>query len=324
MHRRNYTSANGSYRFGFNGQEKDDEIYGDGNMNSAQYWEYDTRLGRRWNLDPEVKSWQSRYACFSNNPISRIDPDGDDDYFDQNGKYIGSSISGTKVRIVNTLNIEKINGFYVPTKTGINLVNPKVGEANSMMLSSFISSKKISSNQKAKAVLNILNKYADDENITGDIGVYADLGPSLANTSSAKKISFNLFQKKLLWINNYSNIKSVLFHEKGHQDEKPTNNPYDDHANIYYNQINGDDFKTTDSDFQLNSVISGFCQYGMNSYNKGEKGSVLSRISKINSSNLGFTLTPVFDNKTHKIKSMIITKDNESYSVDYKVLSSPN
>ena len=77
LHRRNYTSANGSYRFGFNGQEKDDEIYGDGNMNSAQYWEYDTRLGRRWNLDPKPTVGISNYACFANNPIWYRDINGD-------------------------------------------------------------------------------------------------------------------------------------------------------------------------------------------------------------------------------------------------------
>jgi hypothetical protein len=41
------------YRFGFNGQEKVNEIAGVGNHNTAEFWEYDTRLGRRWNLDPK-------------------------------------------------------------------------------------------------------------------------------------------------------------------------------------------------------------------------------------------------------------------------------
>jgi hypothetical protein len=37
------------YRYGFNGQEKSDEIAGEGNHNTAEFWEYDTRTGRRWN-----------------------------------------------------------------------------------------------------------------------------------------------------------------------------------------------------------------------------------------------------------------------------------
>ena len=66
------------YRFGMNTQEKDDEIYGKGNASSAEFWEYDTRLGRRWNLDPLAFKfpWQSPYVCFNNNPLSVIDYKG--------------------------------------------------------------------------------------------------------------------------------------------------------------------------------------------------------------------------------------------------------
>ena len=83
------------YRFGFNGQEKDDEVSGAGNSYTAQFWQYDSRLGRRWNLDPIVKHFFSSYQTFSNNPIIFIDPNGDDDYYNKAGKYVGSSGSGT-------------------------------------------------------------------------------------------------------------------------------------------------------------------------------------------------------------------------------------
>ncbi|MFO0322304.1 MAG: hypothetical protein ACK504_07750, partial [Bacteroidota bacterium] len=54
-------SCTGAYRYGFNGQEKDDEIAGNGNINTAEFWQYDTRLGRRWNIDPVVKPSRSGY-----------------------------------------------------------------------------------------------------------------------------------------------------------------------------------------------------------------------------------------------------------------------
>lgn len=42
------------YSFGFNGQEKDNEITDvKGTHNTAMFWEYDTRLGMRWNMDPK-------------------------------------------------------------------------------------------------------------------------------------------------------------------------------------------------------------------------------------------------------------------------------
>ncbi|MGQ2985549.1 MAG: hypothetical protein ACT6R1_18865 [Flavobacterium sp.] len=58
---------------------KDDEVYGvEGTSYTAEYWQYDSRLGRRWNVDPVVKPWESPYACFKNNPIWHIDVNGDD------------------------------------------------------------------------------------------------------------------------------------------------------------------------------------------------------------------------------------------------------
>ncbi len=63
------------YSYGFNGQEKVDEINGKvGSHYTAEFWEYDALLGRRWNTDPVVKPWESPYATFSNNPILFADP----------------------------------------------------------------------------------------------------------------------------------------------------------------------------------------------------------------------------------------------------------
>ncbi len=72
---RNFNSN--SYKFGMNGQLKDDEISGVVGANySAEFWEYDSRIVKRWNTDPVVKEWESPYACFAGNPIGRVDPTG--------------------------------------------------------------------------------------------------------------------------------------------------------------------------------------------------------------------------------------------------------
>ena len=65
------------YRYGFNTQEQDDEVYGNGNLNTAKFWEYDTRLGRRWCIDPKPIVGISSYACFKNNSIIYRDLLGD-------------------------------------------------------------------------------------------------------------------------------------------------------------------------------------------------------------------------------------------------------
>jgi RHS repeat-associated protein len=66
------------YQYGFNGQEKDNEVMGEGNSYTAEFWNYDVRLGRRWNTDPVVKPHESPYAILANNPIWFIDPNGAD------------------------------------------------------------------------------------------------------------------------------------------------------------------------------------------------------------------------------------------------------
>jgi hypothetical protein len=70
-------NVNDKYEFGFNGQLKINEIAGMGNHNTALFWEYDTRLGRRWNLDPKPHIGTSDYSVFGGNPIFNADPSGD-------------------------------------------------------------------------------------------------------------------------------------------------------------------------------------------------------------------------------------------------------
>jgi RHS repeat-associated protein len=68
----------GGYRYGFGGQEKDQEVYGSTSLYYAAFWEYDARIGRRWNVDPITKPWESPFASFKNNPLFFADPDGKD------------------------------------------------------------------------------------------------------------------------------------------------------------------------------------------------------------------------------------------------------
>ncbi len=91
---RNFETGNG-YRYGFNTQEQDDEIYGNGNLNTAEFWQYDTRLGRRWNIDPEYKlvPFESTYSTNHGNPIRYKDPKGD---FGPLGALIGGTIGAVK------------------------------------------------------------------------------------------------------------------------------------------------------------------------------------------------------------------------------------
>ena len=66
------------YRFGFNGQEKDNEMKGIGNSLNYTYRMHDTRLGRFFAVDPLAKSfpWNSPYAFAENRVIDGKDLEG--------------------------------------------------------------------------------------------------------------------------------------------------------------------------------------------------------------------------------------------------------
>jgi hypothetical protein len=67
--------VDGGYRYGYNTQERVDEI-APGHY-TAEFWEYDSRTSRRWNLDPVPDESESQYAVNKNNPIQYNDPNGD-------------------------------------------------------------------------------------------------------------------------------------------------------------------------------------------------------------------------------------------------------
>lgn len=92
------------YRYGFNGQEKDVEVGSD--IYTAEYWEYDSRLGRRWNIDPVVHYWESPYSCFSNAPIWISDVNGD-----EGDNVIVGGTDEAKTSFLNVLN-KSLGGFY--------------------------------------------------------------------------------------------------------------------------------------------------------------------------------------------------------------------
>jgi len=73
---RNYSSPD--YRYGFQGQEHDDEIKGSGNSVFFKYRGHDPRVGRFFAVDPlaPVYPWNSPYAFSENNLIAFVELEG--------------------------------------------------------------------------------------------------------------------------------------------------------------------------------------------------------------------------------------------------------
>ena len=75
---RKFSQPNSSYRYGFNGKEKDNEVKGEGNQQDYGMRIYDPRLGRFLSVDPITKKYPelTPYQFASNRCIQGIDIDG--------------------------------------------------------------------------------------------------------------------------------------------------------------------------------------------------------------------------------------------------------
>ena len=91
-----------NYRFGFNGQEKDNEAKGIGNSLDFSFRIYDSRTGRFLSVDPLKKDypWNSTYAFAENRPIDGKDLEGME--WSPASATAGGGRDNTSVRLVNT------------------------------------------------------------------------------------------------------------------------------------------------------------------------------------------------------------------------------
>src|SRR5690606_19102772 len=73
-----YMVKAGGYRYGFQAQEKDDEVKGAGNSVNYTYRMYDPRIGRFFAVDPLEKDypWNSPYAFSENMLINAVELEG--------------------------------------------------------------------------------------------------------------------------------------------------------------------------------------------------------------------------------------------------------
>jgi len=92
------------YRYGFQGQEMDDEVKGEGNSVNYKYRMHDPRVGRFFTRDPLFKSypWNSDYAFGENRVIDGIELEGLE-YLD----YRDARVEFTHGRL--TLKVENFN-----------------------------------------------------------------------------------------------------------------------------------------------------------------------------------------------------------------------
>src|SRR5690554_7936063 len=109
-------SCVGSYRYGFNNKEIDNEWQGQGNSYDYGFRIYNPRIGKFLSMDPLFRSYPfySPYQFAGNMPIAAVDLDGLEIYFAANGNYIGKWGTSTEVKVIDNNNVE---GFQADLKS---------------------------------------------------------------------------------------------------------------------------------------------------------------------------------------------------------------
>jgi hypothetical protein len=97
-----------AYRYGFQNQEMDNEFSGTGNSYTAMFWQYDPRIGKRFNVDPKPNSSNSSYAAFLCNPILYSDEMGDTISIKGSREFINQTLI-----TLNTMKLTKAGNILV-------------------------------------------------------------------------------------------------------------------------------------------------------------------------------------------------------------------
>ena len=247
-------SAGSGYRYGFNGQEKETEL--NENITTAQFWEYDSRIGRRWNIDPVDKN--SPYEVNSSNPITMSDPWGDDDFWALNPKsgkvvYLGSTSKGRNINIiVTTANMAMTKGGKLDQVP--NLVSQYQNT------SKLISDIKINFRKEpiTKGIADIISTYAVSAGLEvscdpsmGAVGIASEPINAIAFTDGddGDNIYINAQDGNISpLMSDWGNLQSTLKHEKTHRGQGPA--PAIEHSKITIDQL-ADSYGSITDDFAM-------------------------------------------------------------------------
>jgi len=138
------TGSSDDYRYGFQGQEKDDEIKGEGNSLNYTFRMHDPRIGRFFAVDPLFKDYAH------NSPYA----------FSENRVIDGIELEGLEVKLVNT----KKNPNDMTIWTGANSITDKtaihiVGHGSQNSLMNDLTGKAVTTKEDFIAVLKLSNDY---------------------------------------------------------------------------------------------------------------------------------------------------------------------
>ena len=112
----NRHGSSNEYRYGFQGQEKDDEIKGEGNSVNYKYRMHDPRVGRFFATDPLEKEYvyNSPYAFSENRVIDGIELEGLEFLYNSDGKFLKKLGKSNEILIqTKSTTFNQVNGKSV-------------------------------------------------------------------------------------------------------------------------------------------------------------------------------------------------------------------
>jgi RHS repeat-associated protein len=256
-------TTNASFQpFKYNGKELD-------MMHGLNTYDYGARqyyaalpVWDRVDLLAEKNQNMTPYHFCHDNPINRIDPDGNDDYFNNNGTFLYSKGDGGTIYVMQ-------NGSFVPFQ-----------------------SMNLSTKANMKIGARIVGHYARQVGIkynmnggTGHVGISTmhkqdKEGRVLAATSN-DNIYLNVTSGKLdEFMYNFYNMESTLTHEKEHK-ENPgtTENRPDVHAQIALKEMSSKFFAKASKEYQ-ESIINQFYGYIREARSNGIQDNVIMELLK--------------------------------------------
>jgi len=260
---RSYNS--GEYRYGFQGQEKDDEVKGSGNSVTFKYRIFDPRLGRFLSIDPLSKEypWNSSYAFAENSPLAFMDLEGLERYFAADGSYLGKLGTSNKMRVVAQADVQSFTAFK---GTHMSQATPPVFDASKQYYAASSSSQE---NIARTIYGGVINKGGSLNSVTTND---ADNGTGMTMSLGGSDLTIfpNMTHNEELILDDYYNFSNLLFHEDQHRKGVPGDGW--SHFNIAAAQTKHWSFdKMTDAgqDY-IKSVMRGYLNYDMQNYMDSE------------------------------------------------------